>query len=206
MGDLIYLDARRKPQFEPPQDVRPTFFFDLACPFSYLVAERVERMLGDAEWVPVSAGAQLQGAEAAASRDRAALRARQLRLPLVWPERFPAAVPSALRAAAHAAELGAGARFALAAFRLAFCGGYDLEDPEALAVAAATARVSLDGCLQAAGDRSEDEALLIAADELRSRGMNTVPVIEAGGRMFEGEAGLLSASKLLRADAATTAR
>src|ERR1700722_20250978 len=155
MGDLIYLDARRKPQFEPPQDVRPTFFFDLACPFSYLVAERVERMLGDAEWVPVSAGGQLQGAGAAASRGRAALRARQLRLPLVWPERFPAAVPSGRRAAAHGAELGAGA------------------DPEPLAAAASPARGSLDGCLQASGGRSEDEALLIAADELRSRGMNT---------------------------------
>ncbi len=54
MGDLIYLDTRRKARFRPPEPVRATFFFDLACPLSYLAAERIERTLGDVEWVPVS--------------------------------------------------------------------------------------------------------------------------------------------------------
>jgi 2-hydroxychromene-2-carboxylate isomerase len=198
MGDLIYLDARRKTHFEPRPDTGPAFFFDLACPFSYLVAERIERTLGNAEWVSVSGGQRPRGAEADALRDRAERRAHELRLPLVWPDRFPAEIPGALRAAAYAAELGAGARFVLAAFRLAFCGGFDLEDPEALAVAATTAGVPLDGCLEAAADPGQDEPLLIAADELRARGVSTVPAIEAGGQVFEGEAGLLAASSLVR--------
>ena len=202
MGDLIYLDARRKPVFERRKEARPTFFFDLACPFSYLAAERIERTLGDVEWVPVAARWPVREAEIAALRERAELRAGELRLPLVWPDRFPVAVPRALRAAAFASELGAGARFALAACRLAFCGGFDLEDPETIADAADAAGVSVDECLAAAGDPSEDEPLAIAAEELRARGAETVPVIVAGGRLFEGEARLLAASSLLRTRAA----
>ncbi len=202
MGDLIYLDTRRKARFRPSEPLRATFFFDLACPLSYLVAERIERTLGDAQWVPI-AGASLvvrAGAiELAALRGQAERRARQLRLPLVWPDRFPAGVPCALRAAAFAAEVGAGASFALAASRLAFCGGFDLDYPETIAEAAAAAGVPLDGCLEAAGDESQDEPLLIAADALRARGGDTVPAIDVGGRLFAGEAGLLAASSSIRA-------
>ena len=68
------------------------------------------------------------------------------------PSEFPARSTRALRAAARASELGAGARFALAATRLHFCGGFDLDDPETLAEAAAAAGVPLDECLAAAGD------------------------------------------------------
>ena len=77
------------------------FFFDLACPFSYLAAERVERTLGAVEWVPVpgvgapgwrahARAAALEGAFAAE------LRAAELRLPLVWPSSYPSSVPWAL--------------------------------------------------------------------------------------------------------------
>ena len=41
---------------------RARFFFDLACPFSYLGAERVERVLGEVEWIP-SASKLLDGQE-----------------------------------------------------------------------------------------------------------------------------------------------
>jgi 2-hydroxychromene-2-carboxylate isomerase len=198
MGDLVYLDARRTPRPRASELVRPTFFFDLACPFSYLVAERIERTLGDAEFVPVT-GASLaarvgSGHELAALRRQAEVRARQLRLPIVWPDRFPAGVPCALRAATFASEIGTGPRFALAASRLAFCGGFDLDDPETLAEAAAAAGLPLDACLEAAGDPGLDEAPLLAAGELRARGVVTVPAIDVGGRLFGGEAGLLAAA------------
>ena len=44
------------------------------------------------------------------------------------------------------------AAFVLAATRLAFCGGFDLEDPEILAEAAAAAGIVLDDYLQASRD------------------------------------------------------
>src|SRR5579884_852506 len=130
---------------EQRPQARPAFFLDLACPFSYIAAERVERMLGDIEWVPTPSE-PIMGGEGDRNQDtvlaRATALARAARLPLVWPERFPAPVPRALRAAAYAAEVGAAARFALAASRLAFCGGFDLEKPAVLADVAAAAGVS----------------------------------------------------------------
>src|SRR5436190_24399587 len=124
MGDLIALGDRLAERATLGlTGQRPAFYFDLACPFSYLAAERVERLLGEAEWVPAPGGLPpSQDAFAAASE-----RAAALRLPLVWPERFPCFVRGAMRACVYAGDAGAGARFALAAFRLAFCGGYDLE-------------------------------------------------------------------------------
>jgi 2-hydroxychromene-2-carboxylate isomerase len=201
MGDLIHLDRHRKQRPDPAARLRPAFFFDLSCPFSYLVAERVERTLGDADWVPVSSetlGAPRTEAVLETLREQALSRARTLRLPLVWPQRFPSDVRCALRAAVYATEIGAGTGFALAAARLAFCGGFDLDDPETLAEAAAASGVPLEGCLEAASDAAHDDSLTLAADELRSRGVQSVPAIDVGGRLFEGESGLLGACTVLR--------
>ena len=201
MGDLIHLDARRSDRSRPTRDATPAFFFDLCCPFSYLVSERVERTLGDVRWIPVSFGAPQSERDEhgiTALRERAEARARSLRLPLVWPDRFPMQAPCALRAAAHASELGAGARFALAASRLVFCGGFDLEDPETLAEAAAAAAVPLDDCLHAAGDAGRDEPLRATAEGLHARGITELPAFRIGKRWLEGETGLLAAGAMVR--------
>ncbi len=201
MGDLIYLDERRADRSRPARDGIAAFFFDLACPLSYLTAERVERSLGEVQWIPVasaSLGGERDEAEIAAIREHAETRARALRLPLVWPDRFPADAPCALRAATRACELGAGARFALATSRLAFCGGFDLEDPETLAEAAAAAGVSLADCLTAAGDVTRDVQLRATADGLRSRGISQLPAIRVGRRWLGGESGLVAAGAVMR--------
>jgi 2-hydroxychromene-2-carboxylate isomerase len=201
MGEVIYLERHRSEHAHGPvQAAAPIFLFDLASPESYLVAERIERTLGDVEWIPVD-GSCLVGEPDRGGvhewRMRAESAAREQRLPLVWPERFPARVPCALRAAAYACELGAGASFALAAFRLAFCGGFALDDPEVLAEAAAAAGVPLDECLAAAGESSRDEDLRAASDHLCSRGVLELPAIRAEGRWFGGESGMLAASALV---------
>ena len=210
MGDLIYLDERRARRVPPAPASRPRFFFDVACPLSYLTAERIERTIGRADWVPVPAAAVRSGRAVRSERaprsgrsvrsdraveslrERAQAQAAALRLPLVWPERFPAPAPCALRATVRATELGAGPRFALAASRLAFCGGFDLEDPETLAEAAAAAGVPLDDCLQAAGDPGHDRQLHSVAARLRASGIREVPAIEIDGRLLAGEPGLLA--------------
>jgi len=185
---------------------RPThaeFYFDLGCPFSYLAAERIERMLGHVEWVPSVplAPEREERGGLAAFRAHAETCAVALRLPLVWPDRLAEPPCGALRAAAYAAEQGAGARFALAASRLAFCGGFDLEDPEILAEAAAAAGVPLQGCLAAAHDQGRDEALRATARRLRANGIRRLPAIRIGRRWFEGEHALAEAGALLRARA-----
>jgi 2-hydroxychromene-2-carboxylate isomerase len=190
MGELIPLDQRRDDRSRSPRDSRPAFFFDLSCPFSYLAAERVERELGEVEWVPVASATVCRGrgdSDVDAIKTLAERRAIALRLRLVWPEQFPFKAPRALRAAARAVELGAGPRFALAAGRLAFCGGFDLEDPETLAEAAAAAGVPWEECLVAARDADRDAALQLTADELRSRGMRRLPAFRVGRRWLQGE-------------------
>lgn len=208
MGELIQLQDRRDDRSRPTRDTRPAFYFDPGCPLSYLTAEQIERTLGDVEWIPVAAtsvcGPRSTGAIDEV-RERAEGRARALRLPLVWPDEFPAASPCALRATAFAAEQGAGARFALAASRLVFCGGFDLEDPETLAEAAAAAGISLQACLQAAGDTTRDASLAATAHGLRARGVGELPAFRIGRRWSAGDYALVAAGAM-RQDEASFAR
>jgi 2-hydroxychromene-2-carboxylate isomerase len=208
MGQVIYLNERRSEHSRSHVVTPPLFFFDVSCPLSYLTAERIERKLGAVEWVPVDAASLRAVADQGslvAQRDDLVLRrradscARALRLPLVWPDRFPEAARCAQRASAFACEVGAGAAFALAATRLAFCGGFDLDDPETLAEAAAAAGVPLEECLSAAGETWRDEELEANADALRARGISELPAIRVGDQWFEGEAGLLAAGALIAA-------
>jgi 2-hydroxychromene-2-carboxylate isomerase len=214
MGDLIVLADRRAERLRHgsggasyerfgssnPASGPPAFFFDLACPFSYLVAERIERTLGEVDWVPVARTALPDPSSSLGSRKLRQLaerRAAELRLPLVWPDNAPSGSPSALRAAAYAVDLGAGATFALAASRLAFCGGFDLEDPEILAEAAAAAAIPLEGCLAATRDASWDDELRIVGYGLAARGITELPAIRIDRQLVQGERGLAEAAARL---------
>jgi 2-hydroxychromene-2-carboxylate isomerase len=205
MGDVIRLSewraARERRRLSRAADApvpragraRVEFFFDLSCPFSYISAERVERVFDEIRWTPASTSALRQSSMAADAVEQERLRAAaerragELRLPLVWPEHWPAEVPAAMRAAAYAAEQGRGAAFVLAAGRLAFCGGFDLEDPEILAEAAAAAGASLDGCLAAAGDTGRDGAIESAGRRLLAAGVVGLPTLKVGAALFSGE-------------------
>jgi 2-hydroxychromene-2-carboxylate isomerase len=197
MGELIVLAEQLADRARPRAQTRPAFFFDLACPFSYLAAERVERLLGEVEWVPV-AGPDVDGDDPVL-RAAAEARAQELRLPLVWPDPFPAPTRGVLRAAVRATQLGSGARFALAAARLAFCGGFDLEDPEVVAEAAAAAGFSLEQCLAAAADDALDAPLEATARGLVARGVDRLPAVRVGHGFFAGEAQLSQAAAVKRA-------
>jgi 2-hydroxychromene-2-carboxylate isomerase len=199
MGDVIRLSERREALRRRSAGKmrvrsRGEFFFDLACPFTYLAAERVERSFDDVVWRAASSEALSRSCladddlGAAAVRRRAEERAVALRLPLVWPERFPEPVPAAMRVAAHAAECGRGAAFVLAATRLAFCGGYDLDDPEILAEAAAAAGVVLDDTLQAARDESRDGPIEETGRALLAAGADRLPALRVGRALYWGEA------------------
>ena len=197
MGVVISLDERRAAKRARRSSTRVgapvELFFDLSDPFSYLAAERVERAFEAVVWTPATGAGFYQrtllsdSRELEAVRTRAEERAAELRMPLVWPERFPAGVSCAMRAASLAAEQGRAAAFALAAGRLAFCGGFDLDDPEILAEAAAAAGVGLDECLAAAADTSRDAPMQSAGRRLLAEGADRLPALQVGDALFSGE-------------------
>src|SRR3954451_24569824 len=126
MGDLISLAKARaaRSELDTPQrsrmgrGPRVTFFFDLVSPWTYLAAERAERLFASSRWRPAMGDAIAGGRRARDPRDegqRAAAerRADELRLPLVWPEGWPASGRGAMRVAALAADRGRAAPFVL---------------------------------------------------------------------------------------------
>lgn len=212
MGELVDLQQqrrRRRPEGRPSclGEGPVTFWFDLASPQTYLAAERVERRFAGVRWVPVVEGAVTRAAMPAGTRTDAqratlARRAAVLGMPLVWPDPVAEPARAAMRLAAYAASCGRdrAAAYVLAAGRLAFCGGYDIDDPEILAEAAAAAGLPLTGALRAATDRTLDGPLKAAGRALLARGATELPVLGVGPTLFCGE------YRLAEAEAATRAR
>ena len=202
MGDLISLaDHRRLRTADAattsvgaaaaaqtvPRPPRVTFAFDLSSPYTYLAAERVDRLFPGLIWKPV-----LEEVLQRPPHDTAAVeeRAHALGLPLVWPDQGawgPDRVRPAMRVASLAAERGRAASFVLAASRLAFCGGFELDHPEVLAEAAAAANLGLEDCLHAAGDVSRDGRMEDNARKLLAQGAERLPSLRVGRLLFAGE-------------------
>jgi 2-hydroxychromene-2-carboxylate isomerase len=215
MGDLIRLAdrrARRRPDATAGGSaVRAEFFFDLASPFTYLAAERVDRAFDEVTWSPAAAAGlscrEMPSGEReiAEVAERAGERAVALRLPLEWPERWPAAVPAAMRVAHHAAQAGRGAAFVLAATRLAFAGGFDLGDLDILTEAAAAAGLPLDDCLRAAREDRRDGAIEANARRLLGAGVDRLPALAVDRLVVWGEERVGAAAITARERAAVIA-
>ncbi|MFP5363160.1 MAG: DsbA family protein [Thermoleophilia bacterium] len=173
---------------------RATLFFDLRSPYTYLAAERADRLFARLEWLPASSDALHATAPDEDGMRRVAERARLLGLPLVWPEQPQHAVRGAMRVASLAAQRGCGGGFVLAASRLAFCGGFDIDDPEILAEAAAAAGIGLREALAAAGDVARDGPIEEAGRQLLAGGASLLPALRVGRMLFCGEDRLLEAA------------
>jgi 2-hydroxychromene-2-carboxylate isomerase len=195
MGDVISLTDRRRQQAAATPSRRPgnrfartVFSFDLLVPQTYLAAERVEKLFDGVRWQPAYAEI-IHGGRPPLDRllPEARERADALGVPLVLPEPYPTDVRPAMRAAALACDMGQGASFVLAAGRLAFCGGFDLGDPEVLAEAAAAAGIPLDLCLSAAGDLGRDGVIEETSRRLLAAGADALPVLRVGRTLFGGE-------------------
>jgi 2-hydroxychromene-2-carboxylate isomerase len=191
MGNVISLADHRRARAAVPaaapvaRSARATFYFDLASPFTYLAAERVDRLFTGLKWKPVTEEVlQLPAVDQAAAEERA----HALGLPLVWPSDLsPETVRPAMRIASLAAERGCAAPFVLAATRLAYCGGFDLDHPEVLAEAAAAANLGLEEALHAAGDVGRDGAMEEGARRLLAQGADRLPALRVGRLLFAGE-------------------
>jgi 2-hydroxychromene-2-carboxylate isomerase len=179
--------------------------FDLGCAWTYLAAERVEQLFSSVRWTPVLLpGADIVAPPVVRLR-RAAVEARAaaLRMPLIWPETASSS-RRAMRVASFAAEHDRAGAFVLAAGRLAYCGGFDLDDPEILAEAAAAACLPLTACFGAARDHERDGAMLAAGRALLAAGVDRLPAVRVRGMVFSGEERLCEAVAATRAPVLAT--
>lgn len=163
------------------------FYFDLAFPSCYLVAERI---LGElpvlAEWEPVH-GASIGIEVPAVDQDQLAAVARAQGLqPLRLPRRWPPDSELAMRAATYAKGGGRTVPFSLAAFRQAFAGGRDLGDEGTVLIAAAACEMHPRAVLKGIETRSVLTSLDAAGERARAAGVRSLPAIQIGEWLWQG--------------------
>jgi hypothetical protein len=168
MATIIDLDVVRR------RRAGTTFTFDLASPWTYLATAAVAEDFPGARWIPALAGRAID-------RGRAERAAAELRVRFAWPERGVPDGTAAARAAAYADEQGRGRQFALAAARLAWGWGEDLDDHALIAQAAGIAELPLDATIEATFDTRRDDVLAAAARD-------GAPALSTNGILLDGEA------------------
>jgi len=171
---------------------QPRFYYDLASPESYLVAERALHAVGEVpEWIPVSFGSPaFRCAEEIASyREDVERRAATLGvLPLRWPSSFPADdLRWATLAATYAKSIGRGVAFSLAALRQAFAAGRDLTERDNVLLAAAACEMHPAAVIKGVELASTARALEDAQARAAADGIDTVPAIWVDGEVLAGE-------------------
>jgi 2-hydroxychromene-2-carboxylate isomerase len=179
--------------------VQPVFYYDLGDPECYLAAERVMSELPVVpEWEPVQSGPLGARTLTAVDRGRFERRAAEAGIqPIRWPSRWPPDSRQAMLAATYAKRIGKGVAFSLAAFRQAFAGGRDLGDRDTILIAGAACEIHPSAPVKAIGLRSIAEALEQAGIRARAAGVSSLPAIQVGDEVFEGEDLLETAADLL---------
>jgi 2-hydroxychromene-2-carboxylate isomerase len=200
----------------PPEPASPLFFFGAMSPYSWFAAERIERLLPEARWRGVFAGAIFkangrvswglteQRADGIADCEARA-RAHGLG-PIHWPEPWPTSDLLIARAmtfaergggaprgagvgdgAAASAASGDAKALALAAMRLAFLDGADIGEESVVVEAGRRAGLSAERLKDALSDAGIKDALRRATDDALALGVFGVPTIVIGEELFWGD-------------------
>jgi 2-hydroxychromene-2-carboxylate isomerase len=194
-----------------------TFYYDFSSPYSYLAAERISGLFSEAgaeqpEWQPISFGHVLKESgrrpwsmqpdgpnpdDLEEIRRRAAERGLpEVVYPKGWPEDNYSLAP--IRAAVYAKESGRVVSFSLAAFRQAFAAGRDLSDVDNVLLAAAACELHPNAVLKGIETRSVKDALRRATEEAIGRGVEGVPTVALGDKLFWGDDRLEEAAAAAR--------
>jgi 2-hydroxychromene-2-carboxylate isomerase len=181
---------------------RAVFYYDLGSPYAYLAAERVSGLFTEAgleqpEWQPILLGGLFghfgrdswgngPGREQGMAEVERRAAAYGL-APIVWPDPWPGNTLTAMRAATFAKQTGRAVSFSLAAFRQAFAAGRDLTDPDNVAIAGAACELHPRALLKAVARPGIKAALREATEGAAARGVEGVPALLVGERVFWGD-------------------
>ncbi len=181
-------------------ETRPRFYFGAMSPYSWFAAERIDRLLPQARWHGVFAGAVFKQNDRvswgltdrrAAGIDDCDRRAAEHGLgPIRWPEPWPTndlLVARAMTFCMRAEDDRLLRSFGLAAMRLTFLDGVDLGETES--VLEAGRRVGIDehelaGMLQ---DQQIKDALRADTETVVAAGVFGVPTVSVAGELFWGD-------------------
>jgi len=185
---------------------RATFYYDFNSPYSYLAAERISGLFAEAEleqpeWQPISFGHLLQTTgrrpwslppegpdpEHLAEVQR---RADERGLPkVIYPQGWPIENYSLnpIRAAIYAKESGRVVSFTLACFRQVFAAGRDMSDLDNVLVAAAACELHPKAVTKGIETQSVKDKLRAATDQAIKRGVEGIPTVAVGDKLFWGD-------------------
>ncbi len=183
-------------------------YYDLASPYAYLAVARAAGVLGsEPELRPVLVGAIFgyrgRGSwaltpERAAGEAEIERRAAAYGLPpVVWPEGWPVNSLQAMRAATWATAQGVGPAFARAAYRREFAEGRGLGS-DVRVEAAVAAGLDPDALIAAIAHDAVKLALREATEVAWELGVQGVPTLEAGRRLYFGDDRLEEAAAATR--------
>ena len=182
-------------------------YYDLASPYAYLAVSRAAEVLGEQPRLqPVLVGAifgwrgrgswaltdQRDAGEAECERRAVAYGLP----PIVWPRGWPLNSLGPMRAAVFAHRQGAGEAFARAVFEREFAHGEDVSDVVLLDEIGRS--VGVDQIREAIADPQIKAALREATEQAWQRGVQGVPTLEAGRRLYFGDDRLEEAARATR--------
>jgi 2-hydroxychromene-2-carboxylate isomerase len=171
-------------------------YYDLASPYAYLAVSRAAEVLGEQPRLqPVLVGAifgwrgrgswaltdQRDAGEAECERRAAAYGLP----PIVWPRGWPVNNLGSMRAAVVAERQGKALEFATAVFEREFAHGEDVSDVILLDEIGRS--VGLENAREAIADPEIKRALKEATEAAWERGVQGVPTLEAGRRLYFGD-------------------
>jgi 2-hydroxychromene-2-carboxylate isomerase len=209
----------------------PSFFFGVMSPYSWFAAERIERVLPQARWRGVLAGVVfkehgrtswgLTERRAEGIADCEARAAEHGLGPIVWPDKWPTSDLLAGRAMAFCerrdrtvAESGATVdasgrgvsllkAFALAAMRMAFLEGANLEQLDAVLETGRRCEIDEGELREALADQLVKDELRAITGEAIAAGAFGVPTVLVGEELFWGDDRLQDAADAYRASSGT---
>ena len=183
---------------------RATFYYDFSSPYAYLAAERISGLFAEAEleqpqWQPISFGHVLKVSgrrpwsfEDDRSADFSEIQRRaderglpQVRYPDGWPVENYSLNP--IRAAIYAKESGRVVSFSLACFRQVFAAGRDMSDVDNVLLAAAACELHPNAVIKGIETKSVKDKLRSATEEALARGIEGIPTVAVGDRLFWGD-------------------
>jgi 2-hydroxychromene-2-carboxylate isomerase len=183
---------------------RASFYYDFNSPYAYLTAERISAVFAEAEleqpeWKPISFGHVLKQSgrrpwsfEEDKEADFAEIqrRADERGLPtILYPEGWPIENYSLnpLRAATYAKESGRVVSFSLAAFRQVFAAGRSMQDIDNVLIAAAACELHPNAVTKGMETASIKEKLKAVTAEAIELGVEGIPTVAIGDRLFWGD-------------------